>query len=88
MESQTVKHKTNSLPKSAFSNIQLRVQEIKDQLEVLKASSQVPGSKALQQVFPRIRGPHVVGQETDHRPQDMSCRPGFLNNRKLALLSD
>ena len=29
-----VKTKSNSLPKSAFSNIQLRVQEIRDQLEV------------------------------------------------------
>ena len=53
-----VKNKSNSLPKSAFSNIQLRVQEIRDQLEVLKQSSHISGSKALQQVFPRIRPQH------------------------------
>ena len=57
------KHKTNSLPKSSFSNIQLRVQEIKDQLEVLKQSSSSSGSKALQQVFPRIRPPNLVSSE-------------------------
>lgn len=56
------KHKTNSLPKSNFSNIQLRVQEIRDQLEVLKKSSSTSGSKALQQVFPRIR-PHNLTAE-------------------------
>ena len=55
-----MKHKTNSLPKSSFSNIQLRVQEIRDQLEVLKQSSSSSGSKALQQVFPRIRPPNLV----------------------------
>jgi hypothetical protein len=55
-----VKHKTNSLPKSSFSNIQLRVQEIRDQLEVLKQSSSTSGSKALQQVFPRIRPPNLA----------------------------
>ena len=57
------KHKTNSLPKSSFSNIQLRVQEIRDQLEVLKQSSSSSGSKALQQVFPRIRPPNLVSSD-------------------------
>ena len=54
-----VKHKSNSLPKSAFSNIHLKVAEIREQLEVLKQSSHISGSKALQQVFPRIRPPSV-----------------------------
>ena len=58
------KHKTNSLPKSSFSNIQLRVQEIRDQLEVLKQSSSSSGSKALQQVFPRIRPPNLVSNDS------------------------
>ena len=57
------KHKTNSLPKSSFSNIQLRVQEIRDQLEVLKQSSSSSGSKALQQVFPRIRPPNLISSD-------------------------
>ena len=54
-----VKNKSNSLPKSAFSNIQLRVQELKDQLDVLKQSSSSSGSKAFQQVLPRIRPPKL-----------------------------
>ena len=74
-----MKHKSNSLPKSAFSNIQLRVQEIRDQLEVLKQSSHVSGSKALQQVFPRMRPPSLT------QGHDLSARPGFLNNRKFAV---
>ena len=87
-----VKNKSNSLPKSAFSNIQLRVQEIRDQLEVLKASSSQSGSKALQQVFPRMRPPSLTSQSEcyqggSQRKQDLSSRPGFLNNRKLGWLS-
>ena len=60
-----IKNKTNSLPKSSFSNIQLRVQEIRDQLEVLKQSSSTSGSKALQQVFPRIRPPNLTQEFLD-----------------------
>ena len=91
-----VKNKSNSLPKSAFSNIQLRVQEIRDQLEVLKQSSHQSGSKALQQVFPRMRPPSLTSQSECYqsqsqsqaqRKQDLSSRPGFLNNRKLGWLS-
>ena len=83
-----VKSKSNSLPKSAFSNIQLRVQEIRDQLEVLKQSSNVSGSKALQQVFPRMRPPSLTSQpESYQRKPDLSVRPGFLNNRELGRLS-
>ena len=83
-----VKNKSNSLPKSAFSNIQLRVQEIRDQLEVLKQSSHQSGSKALQQVFPRMRPPSLTSQSECYsqtqagRKQDLSSRPGFLNNRE------
>jgi len=65
-----VKNKSNSLPKSAFSNIQLRVQEIRDQLEVLKQSSHSSGSKALQQVFPRIRPPNLTQEFMDEGFED------------------
>ena len=65
-----VKNKSNSLPKSAFSNIQLRVQEIRDQLEVLKQSSHISGSKALQQVFPRIRPPTLTQEFLDEGFED------------------
>ena len=83
-----VKNKSNSLPKSAFSNIQLRVQEIRDQLEVLKQSSNVSGSKALQQVFPRMRPPSLTSQPGQTgRKTELSARPGFLNNRPLSMPS-
>ena len=68
-----VKNKSNSLPKSAFSNIQLKVQEIRDQLEVLKQSSHSSGSKALQQVFPRLRPPLLADDFPDE---------GFLEPKK------
>ena len=83
-----VKNKSNSLPKSAFSNIQLRVQEIRDQLEVLKQSSNVSGSKALQQVFPHMRPPSLTSQPGQTgRKTELSARPGFLNNRPLSMPS-
>ena len=80
-----VKNKSNSLPKSAFSNIQLRVQEIRDQLEVLKQSSHQSGSKALQQVFPRMRPPSLTSQPECYQAQTGTSRPGFLNNRELGV---
>ena len=75
-----VKNKSNSLPKSAFSNIQLRVQEIRDQLEVLKASSSQSGSKALQQVFPRMRPPSLTSQSVVTCPE-----PGAYIIHEVAL---
>ena len=77
--SQAVKSKSNSLPKSAFSNIQLRVQEIRDQLEVLKQSSHSSGSKALQQVLPRIRPPTLTSEYLDEGFEDLktTCGPKY-----------
>ena len=73
-----VKQKTNSLPKSSFRNIQLRVQEIREQLAVLKQSSSTSGSKALQQVFPRIRPPNLTAEflEDCYEEKDKAVRPG------------
>ena len=45
-------NKSNSLPKSAFGSIQMKVLEIKEQLDVLKTSS--TGSQALQKVLPHV----------------------------------
>ena len=82
-----MKSKSNSLPKSAFSNIQLRVQEIRDQLEVLKASSHSSGSKALQQVLLRIRPPTLHSEYLDEgfeeavsKANAKFCTPVHPNN--------
>lgn len=76
---------SNSLPKSAFSNIQLRVQEIRDQLEVLKQSGGSGGSKALQQVFPRIRPPSLTQEMLDEGFEDTK---GSDLPTKLELVED
>ena len=76
---------SNSLPKSTFSNIQLRVQEIRDQLEVLKQSGGSGGSKALQQVFPRIRPPSLTQEMLDEGFEDTK---GSDLPTKLVLVAD
>jgi hypothetical protein len=55
--------KSNSLPKSAFGSLQLKVQEIRAQLDVLKTSSDV--RRVLQQVCPP---PRPQGQENTQHP--------------------
>ena len=93
--SQAVKSKSNSLPKSAFSNIQLRVQEIRDQLEVLKASSHSSGSKALQQVLPRIRPPTLNSDYLDEGFEEVNkinnanklCTPVYPHNPLYSLVA-
>ena len=87
-----VKNKSNSLPKSAFSNIQLRVQEIKDQLEVLKQSSSSSGSKAFQQVLPRIRPPTSLTSGSEYLDEGFEdskvtkfCTPVHPNNPIFSL---
>ena len=55
--------KSNSLPKSAFGSLQLKVQEIRAQLDVLKTSSDV--RRVLHQVCPP---PRPQGQENTQHP--------------------
>ena len=55
--------KSNSLPKSAFGSLQLKVQEIRAQLDVLKTSSDV--RRVLQQVCPP---PRPQGQDNTQHP--------------------
>ena len=55
--------KSNSLPKSAFGSLQLKVQEIRAQLDVLKTSSEV--RRVFQQVCPP---PRPQGQDNTQHP--------------------